>query len=141
MNYFFDTSVLISAFLDGHVHQKPSLAAFSNADRKSSCCAAHSLAEVYSVLTRLPGEFRVDGSHASLFLENIAARLSFIALDSSEYWSTIMNAAEMGVTGGRIYDALLARCALKARAEVIYTWDLTHYLQLGDDVAQRVRTP
>jgi len=76
-----------------------------------------------------------------LFLANMAERLTFIALDAEEYWSAIANAAESGVIGGTIYDALLARCALKAKAEIIYTWDVGHFQQLGEQVARRVRTP
>ncbi len=65
-----------------------------------------------------------------LFLEDMAQRLTFIALDAEEYWDTIAGAAASGVLGGLTYDALLARCALKAKAETIYTWNLGHFQQL-----------
>ena len=38
--------------------------------------------------------------------------------------------------GGTIYDALLAKCALKANATTIYTWDLEHFRRLGPEVAR-----
>lgn len=75
------------------------------------------------------------------FLADMAERLTFIALGAEEYWATIAESAEFGVVGGLIYDALLARCALKAKAETIYTWNLAHFQQLGPDVAKRIRTP
>ena len=71
MKWFFDTSVLIPAFIEDHEHHEASLSAFHEADRRSSCCAAHSLAEVYSTLTRLPGRHRLSGEQVLLFLENI----------------------------------------------------------------------
>jgi len=40
-----------------------------------------------------------------------------------------------------IYDALLAKCALKANATIIYTWDLDYFRLLGPEVARRIRTP
>jgi predicted nucleic acid-binding protein len=45
------------------------------------------------------------------------------------------------VVGGTIYDALLARCALKAKATTFYTWDLNHFRLLGPEVARRVQLP
>jgi predicted nucleic acid-binding protein len=141
MRDFFDTSVLVPAFLDEHAHHEASLAAFLKADKKHSCCAAHSLAEFYSTLTRMPGKYHARPEEALLFLENLDERLTFITLDPQEYYSALVGYAELGIAGGRIYDGLLARCALKARAEFIYTWNLDHFRVLGPEVARRVRTP
>jgi len=141
MRCFFDTSVLVPAFVDEHPHHEASLAVFLRADKKHASCAAHRLAEVYSTLTRLPGKHRASATEAMLFLENMAERLTFISLDGAEYWTAIANSAATGIVGGTIYDALLAHCALKARVEVIYTWDLGHFQQLGSEVAKRLRTP
>jgi len=33
----------------------------------------------------------------------------------------------MGIVGGAVYDALLAACALKAKAETLLSWNLRHY--------------
>lgn len=76
-----------------------------------------------------------------LFLENIRERLALIALTGEEYHATVEEAAEAGVIGGTIYDALIARCALKARADVVYTWNTRHFEQLGPAIAKRLRTP
>jgi predicted nucleic acid-binding protein len=76
-----------------------------------------------------------------LFLGNMEERLSLIALDAEEYSKAVMHSAESGVVGGMIYDALLAHCALKARAEIIFTWNVEHFRRLGPEVAKRVRTP
>ena len=48
-------------------------------------------------------------------------RLTIITLDEMEYYATIEQLAEKRITGGRIYDALLLRCALKVKAETIFT--------------------
>ena len=78
---------------------------------------------------------------ALLLLDQIRERLTIITLDEEDYYSTIASAVGVGIVGGGIYDALLAKCALKANASVIYTWDLEHFRRLGSDVARRVRTP
>jgi predicted nucleic acid-binding protein len=74
-------------------------------------------------------------------VEDIKERLATIALDQDEYFSAITNAAAAGIAGGAIYDALIARCALKGNAAVIYTWNLDHFRRIGPEVARRVRTP
>ena len=141
MRYFFDTSVLVPAYVDAHVHHEASRRIYLKAEKKHDCCAVHSLAEVYSTLTRLPGGLRASADQAVLFLEDMAARLTFVALDAEEYWAAIVDAAGLGIVGGLTYDALLARCAIKAKAETIYTWNLGHFQQLGTNVAKIVRTP
>jgi predicted nucleic acid-binding protein len=138
---FFDTSVLVASFLDGHEHYERSFAVLSDADRKNACCAAHSLAELYATLTRLPGRLGMSVDQALLALDSVAERLELISLDVPEYQHAIREAASAGIVGGTIYDALLGRCALKARATRIYTWNVAHFRMLGAEIAGKVRTP
>ena len=141
MKGFFDTSVLVPVFYGDHVHHKASLDLFIKFDKSTGCCGAHSLAEVYSTLTRMPGKHRISAEQAMLFVVGIRQRLSVIALDADEYADALEAAAALGIVGGGIYDAMLARCALKAKARVIYSWNVRHYALCGPDVVQRLRTP
>ena len=139
MRAFFDTSVLIPIFIEDHEHHERSLKAFVEADKKRDCCAAHSMAEVYSTMTRLPGRHRLSGEQVLLFLENIRERLTLIALTVDEYHATIKQAAEAGVIGGTIYNALIARCALKAKVDAVYTWNTRHFEQFGPEIVRRLK--
>jgi predicted nucleic acid-binding protein len=141
VKYFFDTSVLVAASLEDHEHHESSFALFSKINPKIGCCGAHSLAEVYATLTRLPGKFRLSADQALAFLESVEERLEIIALNASEYRSAIRQAAAAGITGGMIYDALPGWCALKAGATRIYTWDTAHFQRIGPEIAAKVRTP
>lgn len=141
MRWFFDTSVLVATFVPGHEHHERSIAAFTAADRNSGSSAAHCLAETYSTLTRLPGKYRASAEDALSCVETIRDRLALITLDSDEYLSIIREAAENSIVGGLLYDALLGACALKAKADVIYTWNVGHFVRLGDEIEHRVRTP
>lgn len=141
MNFFFDTSVLVASFLDGHEHYERSFAVLAHADRKNSCCAAHSLAELYATLTRLPGKLGLTVDQALASLDSVAERLELISLDAPEYRRAIREGASKGVVGGTIYDALLGHCAIKARATKIYTWNVSHFRMLGAEIAAKVRTP
>ena len=141
MKLFFDTSVLVPIFFDDHIHHEASFAAFRSASRTHSGCAAHSLAEVYSTVTRMPGKYHARAEEAMLLLESLREKLSLVALNEAEYWAALKQCSENGTMGGAVYDWLTARCALKAQAEVLYTWNLAHFTRLGNDVAKRVRTP
>ena len=111
--------------------------AVSEGDKQSACCGAHSLAEVYSNLTRMPG--RISGDHAMLLVSEIRDRLSIVALDADEYVLMLEKAAAAGITGVSIYDAILAACALRTDAAAIYTWNIRHYSLLGPEVASWLR--
>jgi predicted nucleic acid-binding protein len=141
MKGFFDTSVLVPVFYGDHVHHQASLELLIQFNRSTGCCGAHSLAEVYSTLTRMPGKHRISGDQAMLFVESTRDRLSIVALDGDEYAGALQASAGLGIVGGGIYDAMLAHCALKAKAEAIYTWNIRHYTLCGDEVVRRLRTP
>ena len=78
MKGFFDTSVLVPVFYGDHVHHQASLALFIQFDRSTGCCGAHSLAEVFSTLTRMPGKHRISSAQAMLFIGSICEQLSLV---------------------------------------------------------------
>lgn len=141
MKGFFDTSVLVPVFYGDHVHHQASLNLFIQFDKSTGCCGAHTLAEVFSTLTRMPGKHRISGDQAMLFVASIQERLSIIALNGDEYGNALAESAALGITGGGVYDAMLAHCALKGKAETIYSWNGRHYAQCGPEVIRRLRTP
>jgi predicted nucleic acid-binding protein len=141
MKALFDTSVIVPTFLGDHEHHKASLNAFVRFEKREACCAAHSLAEVYATLTRLPGAFRVGCEQAMLFLGEIRQRLTLIPLDGVEYYEAIERASTLGIMGGTVYDALVAQCALKIKATTLYTWNVRHFQQFGPEIAHRIKTP
>ena len=141
MREFIDTSVLISAFRANHPQHEASLTVLSAARKKHSASAAHSLAEVYGVMTVLPVRPVIPPEQVVLFIQEIRERCTLVTLDEGEYFETIRSAAERGFVSGRIYDALLLRCAAKVKAETIYTWNLKDFRTLAPELAPRIRTP
>jgi predicted nucleic acid-binding protein len=138
---FLDTSVLIATFYGDHEHHAASLDLFLRFGKKDTCCGAHSLAEVYAVLTAMPGRRRVGGDAALLFLRNIRENLSLVWLDEEDYFHVIEEAAAVKLVGGAIYDGLLGYCALKAEAETLYSWNPKDFLRLPPAIADRVKQP
>lgn len=141
MKAFLDTSVLVATFYADHQHHPPSIDLFLRFGKKDACCSAHSLAEVYATLTGMPAPRRVSGNEALLFLGDIRDRLTLVALNEQEYFRVAEGSGEIGLAGGAIYDAIVGHCALKAKAEVLYTWNTKDFLRLSQAIAGRVKTP
>lgn len=86
-------------------------------------------------------KYGVEGLYAVRFLKQIRERLSVVILDDQDYYEAIEDAAAAGISGGAIYDALIARCAVKAEASALYTWNVAHFVRLGTRVAKLVKKP
>jgi predicted nucleic acid-binding protein len=141
MKAFLDTSVLVPVFYGDHEHHAASMKIFTRYGKKDAGCGAHSLVEVYSSLSRMPGKHRISGEQAMLFIGSIRERLTVVGLTPDEYFTMLQSNSDLGVTGGAIYDALLASCALKSGSEKLYTWNLRHYSQFGPKVTPLLQTP
>ena len=141
MKAFFDTSALVPVFYGDHVHHRASFDRFIQFDKSTGCCGAHSLSEVYSTLTRMPGRHRISAEQAMLFIGSIRERLSIIALTGAEYVDALAASSALGIVGGGIYDPMLAHCALKAEARTIYSWNVRHYALCGPEVTRRLSAP
>jgi len=76
-----------------------------------------------------------------LFIGSIRDRLSIVALTGHEYADALEASAAKGIVGGGICDAMLAHCAIKSKAEAIYTWNARHYTLSGREVVGLLRTP
>jgi predicted nucleic acid-binding protein len=48
---------------------------------------------------------------------------------------------KLGLAGGAVYDALIARAALKAKAERLLTLNPAHFRRLGQDIEAIVAVP
>jgi predicted nucleic acid-binding protein len=138
---FFDTSVLVAAFWEGHPRHEACFKLFSRADRKKSACGLHTLAELYATMSALPVREVISPLEALLFVQEVRDRCQLVNLDEAEYWETIETAAIRGNTSGRVYDALLLRCAKKWKATTIYTLNVKHFAAIEPELAARIRTP
>jgi len=138
---FLDSSVLVATFIGEHQHHERSAQLFLEQRKSTGCTAAHCLAEFYAVLTGIPGKDRASPDETMLFIQEIRERLSTIALDENEYFDVVETAPALGISGGAIYDAVIARCALKAKAQTLYTWNTRHFSRLGVEIASRTREP
>ena len=130
-----DTSCLIALVCDWHEHHPATLAAVEGRLEAGArlALAAPALVETYSVLTRLPAPQRLSPADAlDLLSQNFEAKADSVALAADEYWSLLRGAPTIAVYGGRIYDAVIAACARKAKARELLTLNLKHFESFAD---------
>ena len=141
--FFVDTSCIIAAVCGWHkFHPEAAAEIERRLDKKERLAtAAHALAEAYAVLTRLPAPHRLAPADALALLEgNFIDGARVIALDADGYRSLLKRAPRDGLSGGRTYDAIIADCAVRARAATLLTFNAAHFQAL--DAAQvRVVVP
>jgi predicted nucleic acid-binding protein len=132
-----DTSAVVAALMPAHPRHAWARPYFG-VEGASVC--AHTLAELYAVLTGSP-QFRVSPEGATRTVEALAAHLKVVPLEPVMYIRATQRLAGLGVGGGAIYDALIAEAALGAGAEQLVTLNAKHFVRLGEDVALRTVTP
>lgn len=112
-----DTSVVVAGF--GAWHERHADARTVLAENPA--IAAHTALETYSVLTRLPPPARAPADIVSDFL---AQRFSDppLLLSARRQRGLVGELAAMEISGGKVYDALIAFAALEAEA-TLYTLD------------------
>ena len=88
---------------------------------------AHSLAELYSVLSRLPTRPKLSPTQAWRLIQENVGSAQVIELSASDYASAVQRTSELGLSGGVIYDALIARAAEKASVDHLLTFNEKDY--------------
>lgn len=138
---FLDTSVLIATAQVSHERHTPSLELWKQCARHLAAVSTHTMAEVYNTLTAMPPTLRLAPRNAVLAVETFLKRLTPVALSPEEYMETLQRTANLGHSGGMIYDALHLACARKIGADQIYTWNVRHFHTVAPDLADRIVTP
>ena len=131
MKAFFDTSVLVGAFYGDHPRHTACLRLLEDASKKTHFCAAHAVAELYAVMTRLPAGPRITPEQGLLFVENVRDYFSVITLSAAEQFEAAAEAARRGLGGAKVYDLLTLKCAAKAGAERVYALNLAEFTRLA----------
>jgi predicted nucleic acid-binding protein len=67
-------------------------------------------------------------------LEGSFGTAEVVAMTGGETWPFLRALPGAGIAGGSTYDALLAACARRARAEVILTWNRRHFERVAEGV-------
>ena len=145
MKVFLDTSVLVAAVVEKHESHPEAYAVLDRVQsgQDEGYVSAHSLAEMYAVLTKSPPPFRHAPEQALLSVEkNVVKHFKTTSLTGADYMALMRAAALAGIPGGTIYDAVLLKCAIKAGVELIFTLNLKHFQNIASkEVVPGIRAP
>ena len=102
-----DTSVAVAHLLESHTHHDMVRRHLAGSRPHLT---THSLAETYSVLTRLPGDARLSAPDASRLIETNFPDVADLPTDVARRLHVVLS--NHGIGGGAVYDALSALAAL-----------------------------
>lgn len=149
MKALFDTSVLVAALVRSHPRHGPcrSILESCRSGETDLVLAAHSLAELHSVLTTLPVKPRISPRTAHRLAEENRLRprpqgmAEVVALTAAEYLTVIDSMADLSLAGGVIYDGLIAKVAEREEVDALFTLNPTHFRRAWPAGSDRVREP
>lgn len=144
MKVLLDTSVLVAALIESHaMHGR----AHPWLDRALGgefewIVAAHSLAELFHVLTAYPVRPRISpGTARHLIQENIVTQAHVVSLTAADYTAVIRRIADLNMAGAVVYDALILRAAERAAADQILTFNVQDFRRLWPEGAGKIAAP
>jgi len=145
VNWYFDTSVLVAAAVTHHPHNAPALAVLEElvSRKHRGYLSAHSLTEVYSVLTRTPFKPPLYPSEAWQIIEQmILPHMELVTLTPRDYREVVRHCAVNGWVGGKVHDAEHLRCAQKVGGDRVYTFNVKDFRALApSDLADKIAMP
>ena len=143
MKVLFDTSVIVAASLPQHPRHVPCFTQLqaAKAEKVQGYLSTPSLAEIYSVLTRMPSEPRMLPQDVRLLIDYQLQYLEAVSLEPVNYRAAIAQMSELNLPGGGIFDALIAQAALKVGVDRLLTLNPKHFTRLSEAIALLVFVP
>lgn len=108
-----DTSVAVPLLVAPHAAHAAVMRWWNG---RSLSLSGHALAETYSVLTRLPGDLRLNPADAARLLHERFETPLVLSAESSARLAGVL--ADRGIAGGAVYDALVGLAALEHDVEL-----------------------
>jgi predicted nucleic acid-binding protein len=139
----FDTSVLVPAIVTRHDQHEICWRWLEDArsNQFQGVVSTHTLAELYSVLTRLPYRPVISPAIAQRQIRENLQGFEKVALEVNDYDAAIDRMVALNLPGGGIFDALIAQAAVKASVDVLLTLNPKHFVRLGEEISSIVQVP
>ena len=144
MRILFDTSLLVAAMVEGHPSHTVALPWLQRVKAKIDVglVAAHSLAELYAILTRLPVNPRIPPALAlQLIQSNVLNTCHVVALSGDDYVTLLSHLVNQGIAGGAVYDGLLLHAAWKAGVDQVVTLNPYDFRRVYPALADKISSP
>jgi len=144
MKVLLDTSVLVAAMVETHpMHERalPWLQRIKDGT-DVGIVAAHSIAELYAILTTLPVQPRISPTISKqLIRHNVLETCEVVSLSDEDYAAIIEHLSGASIIGGVTYDALILYAALKIDVDCIVTLNKKDFRRIYPNIADKVISP
>lgn len=139
----FDTSVLVAGLHQVHPHHRRALAWIDAVaeGRGTGLVTWHTLAELWSVLTRLPSSARPSPEQALQIVHRVRDVFDVRSLEPAIYDEALRRCADRGFSSGVIFDALHLIAAEHAVADALVTFNSADFLRLALPTSPRILVP
>jgi predicted nucleic acid-binding protein len=139
----YDTSALFAALVPTHSQHAVCFTHLQMVQTREhqGYASTHSLAELYSVITRYPTQPRVTPAEADCLITDMLEYIQVVPLTLKHYQSAIAEMVALNLSGGGIFDALIAQSALEIEADMLLTLNPKHFNRLSNAIATIVQVP
>ena len=144
MKIFFDTSVLVAAFVNAHPKHANCLPWLQKVKKKEieGIISIHSLIEIYSILTKLPLSPRINPALAlNLIKENILEDFELVTYSKKDYINLLGELSHSNIAGGASYDGLIINAAKKVTADKILTLNINDFIRVCPQFVRIISEP
>jgi predicted nucleic acid-binding protein len=128
---YLDTGVLVSTL---YVRDDRHTGCLDLLESGDALASAHALAETVSTLT---GQYGVKNDVASEAVWSLTGTARVESLSVADYPSVLENARARGGMVGFVYDALQAQVARRLKVEALYTFNLSNFAHVAEDLDVR----
>lgn len=143
-HYLFDTSVMVAGQIQPHPRHQEAFALMTKvkSGKIKGYVSAHGLAELFSVLTKLPLQPPLSPEVVSdHILKETVSLFTVIDLSAKDYLKALKRCAKANLKSGVIYDALHLEAALKKKLDGVVTFNDKDFERLLGDETLKIVTP
>jgi len=134
LKILFDSSSIIASIIEAHPKHEFALSRLKKVKNKNidASISAHSLLEIYSVLTSGPFKPKISPELAKeLINTNIRKYFKIVSLSPKEYFTLIDFLSSSDFKGGIVYDALIFKCAQKYKVDKLITLNAKDFVRFN----------
>jgi predicted nucleic acid-binding protein len=143
MRVTFDTSVLVAALVEAHAHHTralPWLKAVADGSLEG-VVDVHTLAELWTTLTRLRVAPPIDGRVARASVFHVRTHFEVVTLPREVYLDAIDRCVSKGLRSAAMYDALHLVAAEASDVEALVTFNWADFRRLATPTSPTIRAP
>ena len=143
MKVAFDTSVLVAGLHRAHPHHGRAVVwTDAVAERRMTGITTwHALAELWSVLTRLPSSARPSPGQALQLVRRVRGVFDVCPLEPAVYEEALQRCTDRGFSSGVVFDALHLVAAEHAGADALVTFNRADFFRLAAPNSPRIAIP